>query len=62
LKAAAKIIAKYPRIGSPTDTENVSGKVVRDYYIYYEVKNQELHILTIWDTTQNPELWKEKVK
>ena len=52
-KAAIKLIEKYPGIGSPTNIKNVKGKVVRDFYIYYEIKNLELHILTIWDTRQN---------
>ncbi len=61
-KEAVKLIAKFPDIGKPTDMENVKGKIVRDYYIYYEVKGDALHILTVWDTRQNPDELEEKLK
>jgi plasmid stabilization system protein ParE len=32
---AIKIIAEHPNIGIATDFENVKGKLVKDYYIFF---------------------------
>jgi len=54
-REAVQIISQYPAIGRPTEFENVRGKLVRDYYIFYQVQEDELHILSIWDSRQNPD-------
>jgi plasmid stabilization system protein ParE len=54
-KAAVKLIAEYPEIGKPTNDKNARFKIVRDYLIFYELNEEdELIILTIWDSRQNP--------
>lgn len=50
-----KIICRHPNIGIETDSENVRVKIVRDYLIFYEITKYHIHILTIWDSRQNPE-------
>ncbi len=52
---AALLIAHYPHIGTPTSFKNVRSKVVSYYQIFYEEVNDAVHILTIWDSRQNPE-------
>lgn len=53
---AVKLIAEYPEIGTPTDNKNARIKIVKDYLIIYEMDEKEqLLILTIWDSRQNPE-------
>jgi toxin YoeB len=59
---AIEVIAEFPEIGKPTNIENVKGKVVRDYYIFYEMVGKKLHILTIWDSRQDPAKLKERIK
>nr|WP_276559861.1 type II toxin-antitoxin system RelE/ParE family toxin [Roseivirga pacifica] len=54
-EAATLLIQDYPEIGKPTDIENVRIKIVRDYLIFYEVIDDTLFILSIWDSRQNPE-------
>lgn len=49
-----KILAKSPFIGRETDEVNVRIKVIRDYLLFYEIRNDELHILTLWDSRRNP--------
>lgn len=53
---AIDLVAVYPEIGRPTDDKNARIKIVRDYFIIYELStNQNIVILTIWDNRQNPE-------
>lgn len=52
-KEAVKLIADYPEIGKPTDNRDARIKVVRDYLIIYEITNEQIFILAIWDSRQN---------
>lgn len=54
-KEAVKLISKYPEIGKSTDEENVRIKIVRDYFLIYAVEEEQVSILTIWDSRQNPD-------
>jgi plasmid stabilization system protein ParE len=47
-----KIIAEFPKIGKKSNIEGVRVKVVRDYLIIYEEKNDSIIVLTIWDSRQ----------
>jgi toxin YoeB len=55
IKNAIKLIAAHPHIGRSTDIENVRVKLVRDYLIFYEVSEEQIFILSIWDNRRNPE-------
>ena len=59
---AIKIIAEHPNIGIATDFENVKGKLVKDYYIFYQENQDLIHILTIWDCRQSPDKIYKKAK
>ena len=55
---AIQLIAEFPEIGKPTTHKTARIKIVRDYLIVYEydtTKNQII-ILRIWDSRQNPNL------
>ncbi len=54
-KETVKLISNYPELGKPTDEENVRIKVVRYYFLIYEVEKEQISILTIWDSRQNPD-------
>lgn len=54
-KEAIKLIADYSEIGKPTNDKNARIKIVRDYLVIYEIKKEQILILTIWDSRQNPE-------
>ncbi|MEC7754281.1 MULTISPECIES: type II toxin-antitoxin system RelE/ParE family toxin [Roseivirga] len=60
-KEAINLIIDYPEIGKRTDLENVRAKIIRDYIMFYEINDDELFILSIWDTRQNPENLKLKI-
>ena len=51
---AIELIAAHHNIGILTDFENVRSKLVKDYYIFYEIEELTINILSIWDCRQNP--------
>ena len=52
-KEAVKLLAVHPTIGIQSNYEDVRTKLVRDYRIFYEVKGDSIHILTIWDCNRD---------
>ncbi len=52
---AVKLISEHPKIGKPTDFGNVRAKIVRDYILFFEEEEEQILILAIWDTRQNPD-------
>ncbi len=42
-------------IGKPTDLKNIRLKIVSHFEIIFEVLNNKITILDIWDTRQNPQ-------
>lgn len=55
IKKAIGLIAAHPKIGRKTDIKNVRVKLVRDYLIFYEYNEEQIFILSIWDSRRNPE-------
>ncbi len=53
-KEAIKLIAEFPTLGKPTDDNTVRIKIVRDYLIIYEIHDDTLLILSIFDSRQDP--------
>ena len=53
-KDAQKLISEHPNIGIPTDEPNVRHKLVRDYSLFYELRQDSIIILTVWDNRQDP--------
>jgi len=49
-----KIIALHPTLGRKTAKENVRVKIVRDYFLIYGIMDEEIVLLAIWDSRQNP--------
>ena len=54
-KESTKIISDYPQIGKLTNEKNVRVKIVRDYLLFYEVTENHIFVLTIWDSRQDPD-------
>ncbi len=51
---AVDLISKFPIIGKLTTNHNARIKVVDNYLIIYEEIDEQILILTIWDTRQDP--------
>lgn len=47
-------LLQQPNIGKKTDLINVRGLLIENYYIFYEVNETHIIILSVWDTRQNP--------
>ncbi|MFV0378127.1 MAG: type II toxin-antitoxin system RelE/ParE family toxin [Mangrovibacterium sp.] len=53
-KESLKLVCKRLLIGKRTNVFNVRAKIVRDYMIFYEITDEHIVVLTIWDSRQNP--------
>lgn len=53
-KEATQLIRTHPQIGRPTDIHNVRMKIVRDYLMFYEISEEVIFILTLWDSRRDP--------
>lgn len=51
---AVNQISENPAIGKPTSLKQVKSWVVKDYLIFYEILNDHILILAVWDSRQNP--------
>ena len=49
-REAVNLIAEYPHIGKPTDIKNIRAKRFRDYFIFYQEMEKQIHVVGIWDT------------
>ena len=49
-----KSLPQQPTIGKKTDTINVRGLLIENYFVFYEVNKKHIVILSVWDTRQNP--------
>lgn len=53
-KEAVEFIAEFPTIGKLTDDNLARIKIVRDYWIVYDIRENGIFILAIFDSRQNP--------
>ena len=58
-KEASKRISQTSYIGRQSDDKSVRIKIVRDYLLIYEISNDLIFVLLLWDGRQNPERLKE---
>jgi hypothetical protein len=49
-----EFIAEFPTIGKLTDDNLARIKIVRDYWIVYDIRENGIFILAIFDSRQNP--------
>ena len=54
-KAELKTAAKNPELGILTKLERIRGLIIEDYIIFYEILEDRILILKIWDCRQNPD-------
>jgi plasmid stabilization system protein ParE len=55
INKAIEEIVMYPKAGKLTSVKDVRAKIIGDYTIFFEEKNNKIYLLRIWDTRQNPE-------
>lgn len=54
IQTEIKLLVQQPFIGKKTDTINVRGLLIENFIIFYEVNENHIIILSIWETRQNP--------
>jgi len=54
----AKLVAKNPELGKATEFASVRVIIVTDYLIYYNIGDNDIEILTIWDMRRDPKKFK----
>jgi hypothetical protein len=59
---AANVIEKQPEIGKNTDYKGVKGLIVIDYLLFYEVLENHILILMVWDCRRDPSQIKQFLK
>jgi len=55
LRKAIRLLSKHPLLGIQSDVENIRVLVDGDYAIFYQVTQENIRILTIWDCRQDPD-------
>ncbi len=55
INKSIKLITKNPLLGKQTDINSVRAIVTGDYQIIYEILEQTLLIVMVWDCRRNPE-------
>ena len=55
INKSIKILSRNPYIGIKTDYNSVRALIAGDYQIIYEIFDQILLIVMIWDCRQNPD-------
>lgn len=55
INKSIKLLSKNPYIGIPTEYASVRALITGDYQIIYEIFDQLVLIVMIWDCRRNPE-------
>ena len=54
-----ELLTFHPFIGKETTSERIRIKIIREYLIFYEILETQIHILSIKDGRQNPKKIKD---
>lgn len=54
-KTELKNASKNPDIGKKTKLNQIRGLIIEDYIIFYEILEESIMILKVWDCRQNPD-------
>lgn len=54
IQTELKILPQQPLIGKKTTSTNIRGLLIENYYVFYELNETHIIILSIWDTRQDP--------
>ena len=54
-KTELKTVAENPEVGIKTRLDQIRGLIIEDYILFYEILEDRILILKIWDCRQNPD-------
>lgn len=49
------VLILQPKVGKKTNKINVRGFLIENYYVFYEINEKHIIILSVWDTRKNPD-------
>jgi plasmid stabilization system protein ParE len=55
LRSAIRLLENHPELGVKSDIRNVRVLIHGDYAIFYEISEESIVLITIWDSRQNPQ-------
>lgn len=55
INKSLQLISKYPNIGTESDYPSVRAFITGDYQIIYEIFEQLILVIMLWDCRRNPE-------
>ena len=55
LRKAIRLLSKHPLLGIQSDIENIRALVEGDYAIFYQLTEETIRIISIWECRQNPD-------
>jgi plasmid stabilization system protein ParE len=55
-KAELKTAAKNPEIGIQTRLNQIRGLIIEDYILFYEILEDRIVVLKVWDCRQSPDI------
>ena len=50
-----KMLSAFPEMGRSTDFADVRAMLIEKFYVFYEISELQIKILSVWDTRQDPE-------
>jgi len=54
LRSSIRLLENHPELGVKADIKNVRVLIHGDYAIFYEIREDIIELLTIWDSRQDP--------
>ena len=54
IQTELKLVLQQPNIGKKTDSINVRALLIENYFVFYEINDAHIIILSLWDTRQDP--------
>ncbi len=55
IKEKLKSAAQRPDLGIKTKLEQIRGLIIGDYILFYEILEDKILVLKVWDCRQNPD-------
>lgn len=56
-KAELRRVAKLPELGIKTHLKGVRGLIVEDYIVFYQILEDKILVLSLWDCRQDPDMF-----
>lgn len=54
MKSLIGRVAQLPALGRMTELKNIRYIVMKEYLLFYQINNENIAVLRIWDSRQNP--------